>query len=156
MDPRFDDPRITTVGLLHEAQAVVGRALAGSLEREGLSPQWFEVLLRLGRTPGNRLRMADLAAMMTSITPSGLTRLVDRMEGAGLVAREQCAEDRRGSFAVLTDLGSRRLADVIPSHLVDIDRVLGSALEPHEQEQLVGLLRKLRDAHCPGPPAGCD
>ena len=45
--------------------------------------------------------MSELAAQ-TSLTPSGLTRSVDRLQEQGLVARRVCPEDRRGSFAVLT------------------------------------------------------
>ena len=65
------------------------------------------MLIRLARTPGNRLRMSDLAAQ-TSLTPSGLTRSVDRLEDTGLVARRVCPEDRRGSFAALTLNGEGR------------------------------------------------
>ena len=68
--------------------------------------QWFEVLLRLARTPGGRLRMSDLAAQ-TTLTASGLTRVVDRLEDAGLVKREACPTDRRSTYAVLTAEGPR-------------------------------------------------
>ena len=65
--------------------------MTGVIERRleaesGLSMQWFEVLIRLARSPGQRLRMTDLAAQ-TILTPSGLTRAVDRLVDAGLVAR---------------------------------------------------------------------
>ena len=75
------------------------------LEAErSLSSQSFDVLIRLARTPGSELRMSELAAQ-TSLTPSGLTRSVDRLQEQGLVARRVCPEDRRGAFAVLTPAG---------------------------------------------------
>ncbi len=145
VDPRFDDERVTAYGLLVEAHAAIECALHGTLEAAGLQPQWFEVLLRLGRTPGYRLRMSELAAAMTSITPSGLTRLIDRMAEAGLVERVQCESDRRGSFAVLTEEGVDRLEAVFPQHADDIERAYTSLLDPRELAEASRVLRKVRD-----------
>ncbi len=145
VDPRFDDERVTAMGILMETQAALLRSTECTLERAGLSHQWFEVLLRLGRTPGHRLRMSELAAAMSSITPSGLTRLIDRMNEAGLVDRVQCQEDRRGAFAVLTDAGRARLEEVFPAHLADIERVYTSVLSERELEGVTVALRKVRD-----------
>lgn len=146
--PRTDplaDERLTTVGLLLEAHAALTRELERRLERDsGLSVQWFEVLLRLARSPGGRLRMSDLAAS-TTLTPSGLTRAVDRLVDAGFVEREACESDRRGAFAVLTGAGRRRIADAVPSHLAHVEELLGGALSPAEQAALASALRKLRD-----------
>ena len=90
MAPTADENDLTTVGLFFETHAGLTRELGRRLERETrLSVQWFEVLLRLFRTPGHRLRMSDLAAQ-TTLTPSGLSRAVDRLERAGLVTRETC------------------------------------------------------------------
>lgn len=142
----LDDDRLTTVGLFVESHAGFTRQLERRLERDcGLSTQWFEVLLRLARTPGGRLRMSDLAAQ-TTLTPSGLTRAVDRLEEAGLVQRESCPSDRRGSFAVLTADGRARIEAAVPLHLQHVDEVLAGALDAHELEALASLLRKLRDA----------
>ena len=97
-----DDERLTTVGLLFESAAGLRRVFQrGSRRSESLSNQSFDVLIRLARSPGSELRMSELAAQ-TSLTPSGLTRSVDRLQDQGLVARRVCPEDRRGSFAVLT------------------------------------------------------
>jgi DNA-binding MarR family transcriptional regulator len=144
-DPLADE-RLTTVGLFFEAHAGLARELERRLERDsGLSVQWFEVMLRLARTPGGRLRMSDLAAQ-TTLTPSGLTRVVDRLEAAGFVARETCPSDRRGSFAVLTTTGRKRIVATVPLHLEHIDELVGSALDAREQATFAALLRKLRDA----------
>jgi DNA-binding MarR family transcriptional regulator len=142
------DDRITLAGLLLEAAASLLRVTQPTLESRGLSSQWFEALLRLARTPGGRLRMSELASSMTSITPSGLTRLVDRLESEGLVRREQCPSDRRGSFAVITDAGLEVVQDVIPQHLDDLERCYISLFSEREQAQLERYLRRIRDVSC--------
>jgi MarR family transcriptional regulator, 2-MHQ and catechol-resistance regulon repressor len=144
-----DDPRLTAVGLVFEAHAGLKAQLERRLEAEvGIPIQWFEVLLRLARSPGHRLRMSDLAAQ-TSVTPSGLTRVVDRLCEARLVARESCREDRRSWYATLTPEGRARLDAAVPAHLRHIDEVVGSVLDPDELDQLAALVRKLRDATNP-------
>ena len=151
-DPLTDE-RLTTMGLFMEAHAGLTRELERRLERDcGLQSQWFEVLVRLARTPGNQLRMTDLAAQ-TILTPSGLTRVVDKLEDAGLVRRQSCASDRRGSFATLTPKGRRRIEAAVPVHLGHINELLGAALEPGDLEQLGTLMRRLRDTFNPGAAA---
>src|SRR5262249_9211007 len=70
----------------------------------GLDLTWFDVLIQLYEAPSQRLRMQRLADLVV-LSRSGLTRLVDRIERAGLVRRELAADDRRGFYAVLTDEG---------------------------------------------------
>lgn len=146
------DERITLAGLLMEAAAALTCSTVPTIEAHGLSPQWFEALLRLARTPEGRLRMSDLAASMTSISPSGLTRVVDRLEAAGLVSREQCPTDRRSAYAVITDAGRRRVDEVLPDHLADLERAYVSLFSEREARQLEKLLRRVRDAHDAPPP----
>ena len=111
--PSLDHPNLTTMGLFVETYAGLASTTGPRLEADhGLSAQWFEVLLRLARTPGHRLRMSDLAAQ-TTLSASGLTRVVDRLEAAGLVTRAACPSDRRGSFAVLTGAGEARILDAV-------------------------------------------
>ncbi|TML38127.1 MAG: MarR family transcriptional regulator [Actinobacteria bacterium] len=93
--------------LLLAQRALLDR-LEDDLRREhGLPLSSYEVLLFLSRAPGRRLRMHELAESVL-LTPSGITRLVDRLEGEGLVSRESCPTDRRGSFVVLTEAGRAR------------------------------------------------
>ena len=144
MPTPLDDERLTTVGLFFETHA----GLSALLERtmtEGwhLPGQWFEVLIRLGRS-GGQLRMSDLAAQVT-LSPSGLTRAVDRLEQAGLVSRASCPSDRRGAFAVLTDRGREVLEQALPRHLADIQEHFTGVLSPDELSAFTGALRKLRD-----------
>ena len=80
------------------------------------------------------------------MTASGLTRVVDRLVEAGLVARESCPEDRRSWYAVLTPAGRERIEAAVPAHLGHIADVVGTVLSPTELAQLAVLMRKLRDA----------
>jgi DNA-binding MarR family transcriptional regulator len=156
-DPLHDD-RLTLVGLFIESTTALRAQLDRRLERDvGLPLQWFELLLRLARSPGRHLRMSDLAAQ-TSLTPSGLTRAVDRLERAGLVERAPCISDRRGSYAALTPAGLARVRAAVGLHLDHVDEYLTDALEPDEQAVLLVLLGKVRDhvnpaaaAAIPGP-----
>jgi DNA-binding MarR family transcriptional regulator len=147
---QLDDDRLTLVGLMLESAAGLRRELGRRLEDEcGLSLQWFELLLRLGRSPGRQLRMSDLADQ-TSLTPSGLTRAIDRLVEARLVERVACPEDRRGAFAALTPAGLDRLDAAVGLHLRHIDETLLGVLTPQDQATLETLLRKIRDHVNPG------
>ncbi|MGH9078666.1 MAG: MarR family winged helix-turn-helix transcriptional regulator [Acidimicrobiales bacterium] len=140
-----DDERLTTVGLLFESATALRRVFERRLEVErALSNQSFDVLIRLARTPGGELRMSELAAR-TSLTPSGLTRSVDRLQHQGLVDRRICPEDRRGAFAVLTPAGQELMDRAIPDHIAHVNEVLGGLFTPEEEENLASLLRRLRD-----------
>lgn len=76
----------------------------------------YEVFVCLSEAPERRLRMTELATLL-HLSPSGLTRRLDRLARTGLVAREQCPSDRRGTFAVLTDDGFERLHEAAPTHV---------------------------------------
>ncbi|HEX6568956.1 MAG TPA: MarR family transcriptional regulator [Acidimicrobiales bacterium] len=144
MDHLTDD-RLTLVGLLIESSTALRAQLDRRLEHDvDLPLQWFELLLRLARSPGRHLRMSDLAAQ-TSLTPSGLTRAIDRLEGAGLVTRAPCDSDKRGSYAVLTPQGVERITAALGPHLDHVEEHLTSALTRAEQVELASLLRKVRD-----------
>jgi MarR family 2-MHQ and catechol resistance regulon transcriptional repressor len=141
----LEDDDLTTIGLFFEAHAGLRAVFERRLEADsGLPVQWFEVLLRLVRTPGGRLRMSELAAQ-SSVTASGLTRVVDRLCEAGFVVRESCPEDRRSLYATLTPDGRARIEAAVPAHLLHIREVVGSILSPTEMEQFGVILRKLRD-----------
>ncbi|HUF32650.1 MAG TPA: MarR family transcriptional regulator [Acidimicrobiales bacterium] len=145
--------RITAYGMLLEARASLVSAVADELEAtSGLSPAWFEVLVRLARSPGKQMRMSELAAQVLFST-SGLTRLIDRMEHAALVRRESCPDDRRGAFAVLTDDGLAALERALPAHLESLDRHLVDPLGARGLATLTALLERLRDATRSADPA---
>ena len=151
----LDDPRIEAYGMLIEAHNELHNALQRNLDAEaGVPVGWLSVLIRLARSPDERLRMTVLARDMTMST-SGLTRLVDRMETEGLVERQACPEDRRGLLAVLTEKGRTLLASTAPCHVADLERLLGGALDERQLTQLTDLLRRVRDhVRAVGPPPG--
>jgi len=154
--PVSPDERLTTVGLLFESAAGLRRLFSRQLEDAGANTQQsFDILIRLARSEGSELRMSELAAQAT-LTPSGLTRAVDRLQDQGLVVRRTCPEDRRGSFAQLTPAGRNLMADAIPAHVAQIDRVLDEIFTPEEEATFSALLRRIRDyAREQNAAAGC-
>ncbi|MEV6321059.1 MarR family transcriptional regulator [Nocardia sp. NPDC051787] len=144
----FEDPRLTTMGLLFEAHAGVVAKLEPVWKAHGLSGLDLNALTRLSRSPRRRLRMSELA-VQTSLSTSGVTRLVDRLAGAGLVEREPDPEDRRSAYAVLTEAGAARLAQVLPDYLAAVDRWFVGLLTPAQVEALVEALRIVRDTSNP-------
>ncbi|MGI5162186.1 MarR family winged helix-turn-helix transcriptional regulator [Microbispora sp. CA-102843] len=153
MDP-FDDPRLTAMGLLAEVfTGLVGKT-SPTLAAAGLSEVDFETLIRLARSPERRLRMSDLAAQ-TSLSTSGITRVVDRLERDGLVERHACATDRRASYAVLSEAGAERLRTVLPQHIEDIETwFTGLLTENNQLADFLKALRVIRDVVRPCATAG--
>jgi DNA-binding MarR family transcriptional regulator len=90
-------------------------------ERHGLSLSDYEILVRLSEAPERRLRMSDLAAA-TLASRSRLSHQIDRLETAGIVQRMTCPEDRRGSFAALTEHGWQTLVAAAPDHVAGVRR----------------------------------
>ncbi|MGW4941082.1 MarR family winged helix-turn-helix transcriptional regulator [Actinoplanes sp. NPDC004185] len=153
MGTDFDDSRFTAVGLFAEAFTGLSSRFAAQFEQHRVSPVEFEVLMRLARSPQNRLRMTDLAGQ-TSLSTSGVTRVVDRMDRGGLIRREACPSDRRSSFAVITDAGLARLDEILPGHLELVQRWFIDQLTPDQLAQMLESLRTIRDAVNPCATAG--
>ncbi|MFX0576127.1 MarR family winged helix-turn-helix transcriptional regulator [Nocardia nepalensis] len=144
----FDDPRLTTMGLLYEAHDGLLRKLEPTWKKHGLSGLDANALMRLSRSPGRRLRMTDLAAQ-TNLSTSGVTRLVDRLQRNGFVRRELDSADRRSSHAVLTAAGATRLARVLPEYLEVVERWFTGLLTQDQLDALAAGLRIVRDAVSP-------
>jgi len=154
MEEELIADRITLIGLIFETAAGLRRSLSPSLECEiGAGGQSFEILLRLLRTPGQRLRMADLAAQ-AGLSPSGISRAVDKLVQTGLLSREGCDSDRRGSYAVLTEAGLSHTREALERHLLDIDNLLTGVLKPSDEDRLVKLLTQLRNRVYPDAVTG--
>jgi len=149
----LDDPRFTAIGLFQEAFTGLNSRFAAQFEEHRLSAVEFEVLMRLARSPGDRLRMTDLAGQ-TSLSTSGVTRVVDRMDRDGMVRREACPSDRRSSYAVITDAGRQRLDEVLPGHLALVQQWFIGQLTPDQLTGLLESLRTIRDAVNPCATAG--
>ena len=142
-----EDPRITTVGLFVELAGALSAGMNKDMDREcGIPMTWFEVLLRLGRSPGHRLRMVELANQI-SFTDSGLSRLADRMERAGLIDRELDRTDRRGTLAVLTPAGEDLLDRALAVHLDGAQARIFDHLGERDVAAFERLLRTLLAAN---------
>lgn len=102
----------------------------------------YDVLVQLAEVPQRRLRMTDLAEAVL-LSRSGLTRLVDRLTRDGLVTRQPCEDDARGTYAVLTDAGLARLRRAAPVHLRGIEEHMTGRLDNGELAALTELLARL-------------
>lgn len=103
--------------------------------QHNLTIQDYEILVRLSETPERRVRMSELAELTLS-SRSRLSHQIDRLAARGLVSREQCAEDRRGAFACLTDEGFATLERAAPDHVDSVRRYLVDVLSEAEFSQL--------------------
>jgi DNA-binding MarR family transcriptional regulator len=125
-----------------EAHAAITKALEAELERERDMPlAWYDVLLQLHEADG-RLRMSELANRLLTHR-SSLTRLIDRMESAGLVTREGCPSDGRGSMAVLTREGREAMRRAAPVHLRGIQEHFAGYLTDSDVVAMHRALAKL-------------
>ena len=144
-----DDLLITTFGRLVEVHGRLERILGADLEaRVGLPHAWFEVLVRLSRSERGQLTMGAVAEQVT-LTSGGVTRLVDRMEAAGLVGRLPCRTDRRVSYAGITAAGRAKLEEASAVHAANL-RAVFDGFSPTDRAQLDALLDRLRVADLRG------
>jgi DNA-binding MarR family transcriptional regulator len=102
----------------------------------------YDVLLNLTNSPDGSMRMGELADRVF-FSRSGLTRLIDRLEGAGLVVRIPCAEDRRGWWAQATDEGRERFEAARPFHRRGIRAHFLSKLSDADQDLLGEIWRRV-------------
>jgi DNA-binding MarR family transcriptional regulator len=135
-----DDQLAAWAGFLMSHARIV-RALDAELEREhGLPLSSYDVLIQLSLVPDRRLRMFELADAIV-LSRSGLTRLVDRLERAGLVERERGEVDPRQMYARLTDRGMEVLADATPTHIAGIKERFLERLSDEQTKQLAAIWR---------------
>ena len=122
-------------GLLRTHARVLA-ALDAELEQaHGLAVPEYEVLLVLSGCGDQHLRMSELADAAL-LTRSGMTRLVDRLEKQGLVRRERCPADGRGTYAVITPEGRARFDAARPTHIAGVRRLFLDPLKKKEQRSL--------------------
>jgi DNA-binding MarR family transcriptional regulator len=132
-----------------EAHALAVETLTRELrEAEDLPLTWYDVLVQLHEAPEHRLRMQELADAVL-LSKSGVTRLVDRMERAGLVERTRCTDDRRGTFAALTPAGRQRLKETAPTHLRGVAAHFAALFDDEEAAVLERLLLRIVEANRP-------
>lgn len=124
------------------AYAAVMRKIGKDLtQHTELSLEQYDVLVTLEYEPDMKLRLSELANRIL-LSRSGLTRLIDRLEMRGWVRREECPEDRRGAFAVLTPEGQAARRDSWPVLEASMKRHFKDRL--HDDEDLEAFARVCR------------
>jgi MarR family transcriptional regulator, 2-MHQ and catechol-resistance regulon repressor len=145
---------VVALARLIGAHADLTRELSAQLvEQHGLTMSEYEVLVLLSRAPERAMRRIDLSREVR-LSPSGVTRMLDRLEATGMVEKRACERDGRVSYAVLTDAGMAKLADSAPDHITAVERLLGKRLSPDELASLSELLGRLavaEGAECAPP-----
>jgi DNA-binding MarR family transcriptional regulator len=128
------------------AHASVVRGLDRELVADhGLTINDYEVLLRLSRADGRRMRRVDIAQEVL-LSPSGITRLLEGLEKSGYVERQTCESDLRVVYACLTEEGMRKLRAAGKTHRAGIARVFLDRYDEDERAVLAELLGRLSAA----------
>lgn len=136
-----DDEIVTWWGLVIEGYLATQDKVMGEIaEQFGLAPAPFDILLRLVRTPGHQMPMTRLAGE-AALSSGGFTKVADRLVAAGLIRREPSPNDRRVTFACLTDHG-REVADKARRACAEILR--RRVLEPLGPEASLSLAEAMR------------
>jgi DNA-binding MarR family transcriptional regulator len=125
------------------AHAATTRLLSAQLQADhGLTINDYEALYILERAQDQRLKRVELARRLM-LTPSGVTRLLEGLEGAGLVERVACPTDLRVAYAQLTEAGREKLEAASCGHVSSIRSLFEEHLSDEEIDNLVGVLEKL-------------
>ncbi len=125
----------------------VHAALVPRLDRElqethGLPLTWYDVLLELNSAPERRLTMGQLGSV-AAVSRTRVSRVVDELVRAGLVAREANPDDGRSAYAALTPAGRAALRKAAPTYVAAVQREFADHLTAREAEVLTGALRKV-------------
>ena len=146
---QIEDERLELMGLIVRTHRRLTDTLGRELEEStGIPLVFFDVLIHVAAAPDGFLTMSRLSTDV-SLTTGGVTRLVDRMVDAGLVAREHCPSDRRSIHVVLTPEGQAVLGRAVAAHIEGIDRHLMAHLDNDERAALsaaAAIMRRVADA----------
>ena len=134
--------------LLHAHHDVVDRLDYELRAQHGITFSEYDVLLRLGRAPERALTMGELAER-TMLSPSGTTRLVDRLVATDLIRRRPVPDDGRVALATLTPAGFKLLRAAARTHLRGIREYFTGRLTGRQLEQVVSALETIAGTHVP-------
>lgn len=142
-----DDDIVTWWGLVIEGYVATQERLMGEIaERFGLAPASFDILLRLVRSPDHRMPMTRLARE-AALSSGGFTKVADRLVAADLICRVPSADDRRVTYACLTDHGLD-VAEQARTACAEILRhTVLKPLGPDAAESLADAMRTLREVN---------
>jgi DNA-binding MarR family transcriptional regulator len=144
-----DTPRWLTESEQHAWRSFVRlqEKLLGRLAREvqaecGLSQADYGVLVHLTEVPGGRLRLLELAKAV-EWEKSRMSHHINRMTKRGLVVREECADDARVAFVVVTPAGREALAAAAPRHVERVRSLFIDPLSPAELAMLAQISNRI-------------
>jgi DNA-binding MarR family transcriptional regulator len=144
--PAAADPRQRAWARFVTAQAMLLERIEAAFAEADLPPlAWYDVLWILESEAEGRLRMADLARKAV-VSRSNVTRLTDRMEKAGLVARADCPVDGRGTVCELTAKGRALRAKMWPVYRKQIDNLFGKHLDASGAKALAATFESMIDS----------
>lgn len=129
-----------------EATTLLFDALDRQLQRDaGIPHAYYEILVRLSEAELRSMRMSELADATRS-SRSRLSHAVARLEERGWLERVECATDKRGQVAVLTDAGFAALEDAAPGHVETVRKHVIDQLTPEQIDQLTQISVAITDA----------
>ena len=139
----ISDEHLLAWQTLLNAHAALVREIEDALSSAGLPPfAWYDVLWPLHRER-RPMRMGELSGSVVSIGRTGLTRLVDRLEAAGMIARETAPGDRRGVQVRITKEGTRLLRRMWPVYARVLRERFAAALDTDAALGLAATLAQL-------------
>lgn len=148
----LDPDMLRASGALLAAQTAIGRLIdVEAVEPTGQDPTIVDLLTRLDQAPENRLRAVELSHQLL-MSPSHISRTLDKAEALGLVERGPDPDDRRASQISMTNAGRSVARDFAPRLRVIVDRVVNDTLSEIEIDTLVELLDRIREAACQPNP----
>ena len=130
------------MGLLHAHSTLVKQLDTEMTAAHGISLSAFEVLWRVAATDHGRMRMSELAELVV-LSPSGLSRLVDRLEVDGMIERVACPGDGRAINATITEKGRQRLAAARDTQVEGVRNRFLSRFDAGEIAQLADYWERL-------------
>jgi DNA-binding MarR family transcriptional regulator len=143
--PSFSGPELDAWRGFLRTYTTIVRELDDELnERHGLPVSSYDVLVQLDEAPDGKLRMSHLADAVL-LSRSGLSRLVTRLSNQGLIERQECENDARGAFAVITDEGRERLNEARATHRAGVRERFLDRLTERDQRQLAKVWGRLLD-----------
>ena len=149
MEKGFSEIQQTAWGGFLSAYSRLNRQIEVDLQEHAhITHVEFEVLLRLYWQPDKRLRIQDLTAQ-SLLSQSGTSRVVERLEKAGLVTRVSATEDRRGAYAVLTEAGAERFRLAKDAHIDQVQQHFLNYFSDSELEQMAGFWKRLEENENP-------
>ena len=144
-----DDLAATWGALLKVHAALVPRLDHELQETHALPLTWYDVLLELNAAPDRRLTMGQLGSV-AAVSRTRVSRVVDELVRAGMVAREPNPDDGRSAFAALTPAGRAALRKAAPTYVAAVRREFADHLTARESEVLAGALAKVLAAAAHG------